>query len=100
MLFNVSFQLSKEIHTRFRRNTRNTTYNEAESEPWMALDDTARIVAAVVAPAHESFISFHFLAESVLAARENQAHDVEGLDGILDSLVELTHENWREFDDV
>lgn len=60
--------------------------NKAESEPRMALDDTARIVAAVVAPTHESFVSLHFLAEGMLAARENQAH-VESLDVILDSVV-------------
>lgn len=54
--------------------------NEAESEPRMALDDTARIVAAVVAPAHKSFVSFNFLAEGMLAARENQAHDAGGPD--------------------
>lgn len=56
----------------------------------MALYNTARIVTAVVAPAHESFISFHFLAESVLAAREDQTHGVNGLDGVLDSVVELS----------
>ena len=55
----------------------------------MALDDTARIVAAVVTPANDSFISFHFLAEGMLAARENQAHDVGGLDEDLDSVVYL-----------
>lgn len=79
LLFNVSFSFAKE--------KRDTTYNEAESEPRMALDDTARIVAAVVAPTHKSFVSFHFLTEGMLAARENQAHDVEGLDMILDSVV-------------
>ena len=53
----------------------------------MALDDTARIVAAVVAPAHESFVSFNLLAEGMLAARENQAHDVGGLDVLFDGSV-------------
>lgn len=66
----------------------------------MALYNTARIVTAVVAPAHESFISFHFLAKGVLAAREDQTHDVDDLDEVLDSVVKLTIGNRSNFDDV
>lgn len=55
------------------------TYNEAEGEPRVALDDLTGIVATVVALADHALIALNLLAEGVLAARENKTHG--GFDG-------------------
>jgi hypothetical protein len=51
-----------------------STYNEAEGEPGVGLDDGTGVVAAVVAAADEAFVAFHLLTEGVLAAGEDDAH--------------------------
>jgi len=48
--------------------------NEAEGEPRMTLDDIARVVSAVVAPAHNPLIPLDFLAKRVFATGEDDAH--------------------------
>lgn len=50
------------------------SYNEAEGEPRVALDDLAVVVAAVVTLAYHAFVAFHLLPEGVLAAGEDQTH--------------------------
>lgn len=50
------------------------THNEAKGEPRMRLGDRGRVVAAVVAAADEAVVALDFLAEGVLAAREDDAH--------------------------
>lgn len=49
-------------------------YDEAESEPWMRLDDFGRVVAAVVAPADEPFVALDLLLEAGLATGEDETH--------------------------
>lgn len=44
----------------------------------MALDDMARVVAAVVTPANGALVAFHLLSEGVLAASEYDTHRVGG----------------------
>lgn len=51
------------------------TYNEAECEERIALDDMAGHVAAVMALADDALIAGDLLAESVLAADEEEEHD-------------------------
>lgn len=41
----------------------------------MRSDDRRRVVAAVVAPADKPLVALHFLAEGVLTAGEDDAHD-------------------------
>lgn len=41
----------------------------------MRLGDGRRVVAAVVAPADDALVAFHLLAEGVLTAGEDDAHD-------------------------
>src|ERR1700761_9001304 len=53
---------------------RDLTHDKAEGEPGMRLDDMARVVAAVVAPADDALVPLDFLAEGVLAKGENEAH--------------------------
>lgn len=48
--------------------------NEAKGKPRVALDDMARVVSAVVAPAYNSLVPFHLLLECVLAARKYETH--------------------------
>lgn len=50
---------------------RRMTYDEAESEPRVALDDMSRVVTAVVALAGEALVSLDLLTEGVLAAGED-----------------------------
>lgn len=53
------------------------THDKAESEPRIALDDVAGVVAAVVAATHDALVALDFLAEGVLAAGEDEAHGRE-----------------------
>ena len=53
------------------------THDKAESEPRIALDDVAGVVAAVVAATHDALVALDLLAEGVLAAGEDEAHGRE-----------------------
>lgn len=58
-----------------------STYDKAKGEPRVRLDDMPRQVAAVVALAGDALIAFYFLTESVLAACEDETHDVVVVSG-------------------
>ena len=60
-----------------REREREETHDKAESEPRIALDDVAGVVAAVVAATHDALVALDFLAEGVLAAGEDEAHGRE-----------------------
>ncbi len=51
-----------------------STYDKAESKPWMALLNVSRIVPAVVAPTYDPFITFDFFPESMLATGKYETH--------------------------
>ena len=59
---------------RSRKETQGQTYHKAQGKPRMRLDDAAAVVAAVVAAADHALVALDFLAERVLAAREDDAH--------------------------
>lgn len=50
------------------------TYDKAECEPGVTLDNMGREVAAVVTPAGDAFIAFHLLAKGMLATGEDKTH--------------------------
>lgn len=50
------------------------SYNEAKSEPWVAFDDLAVVVATVVALADDTLVALDLLPEGVLATGEYQTH--------------------------
>lgn len=51
-----------------------TTYDKAKCEPRLRPDDVSAVVSAVVAATHDAFVALDFLAESRLAAGENETH--------------------------
>jgi hypothetical protein len=51
-----------------------STYNKAECEPRMRLDDMSAVVAAIVATADDSFVTLDLLPKRVLTECEDEAH--------------------------
>ena len=50
------------------------TYDEAKGKPRIALQNSRSMIAAVITPTNDPFVSLDFFSERVLAAREDETH--------------------------